>query len=215
MAKTGGICVLLVRPGMTAWDAAGRLQGSCDLPMTPESREEFTQRIRDIKPRKLTTVFAAPDEASRESARILAQASKAKVQTIAALQDMPMGLWEGLRLSELEDRFCRAGRQWLEDPSSVTAPEGACVSEFADSVLESLETELARVKSGATVAIVARPIALGVLHCAMNRAELSEMWAMTTSRPSIEAYELTKNDPRLSHGFAARAGSKDAVLSVA
>lgn len=197
MGKAPGIRLLVMRSGATAWDQAGRVQGSCDLPMTPEGRDQVSRRVQALVPTKLTTILAAPDEASRETARCMAKASSARVTVVPDLADVPLGLWEGLRLDELEERYCRAGRLWLEDPSGVTAPEGQCVADYAERVLARLQEDLAGRRSGTSVGLVVRPIALGVIRCALNGVEMSQLWTMVHERPDDEWYEINSNDSRL------------------
>lgn len=197
MGKAPGIRLLVMRSGATAWDQAGRVQGSCDLPMTAEGRDQVVRRVQTLSSTKFTSILTAPDEASRDTAKLLAKTGAGRVSALPELAEVPLGLWEGLRLDELEERYCRAGRLWLEDPSGVTAPEGQCVAEYAERVMAVLLERLGRCRPGTSVALVVRPIALGVVRCALNEVEMSQMWTMIHERPDDEWYDLTPNDSRL------------------
>lgn len=211
MGKAPGIRLLVMRSGSTAWDQAGRVQGSCDLPLTMEGRARVVGRVSAVSGVRLSTVLSAPDEASRETARTVAKALSGRIDVLPELTELPLGLWEGLRFVELEERYCRAGRLWLEDPCGVTAPEGQCIAEYGREVVAALGARLARCRAGTSVAVVLRPIALGVVRCALNGADMSRLWTMVNDRPDDEWYDLSRGDTRL----AAPARRADAAASAA
>jgi broad specificity phosphatase PhoE len=199
MAKVESKTLLVMRSGETDWDIAGRVQGSVDLPMSGAGEARVRADIAGLgaSAGRLTQVFAAPDEASRQTARLLVEATGAKLQVLAELQDMTLGLWEGMLYEDLERRFCRAGRLFLEDPRGITAPEGEALAEYARRLGKTLPGLARKVRMGASAALVLRPIALGLVRCTLNDADMCQMWSMVTDRPTAEWYVLARNDPRL------------------
>lgn len=198
MAKASPSRLLLMRSGRTEWDLLGRVQGAADLPMSQAGRETVESQARGLAEAGLDVILTAPDEASRGTGAILAEATQAKkVVAVPDLAEMGLGLWEGLRYEELENRYCRAGRQFLEDPSGVLAPEGEAMDDFSAKVRVAVARALARQRKGTTVGIVVRPIALGLIRCVLNGADLGQLWAMLSDRPDVEWYQVFRNDPRL------------------
>lgn len=198
MAKVTTKNILLMRSGQTDWDAAGRVQGATDLPLSTSGQRSVCAEIATLQGQALDAVLSAPDEASRETSRLLAEATGAKVQVVADLADPRLGLWEGMRYEDLEKRFCRAGRLFLEDPCGVLAPEGDSIDACAERVMKAFTKVLGRHKLGSSVGVVVRPIALGMIRCALNDADLGCLWSMVTDRPTMEWYSIQRNDPRLS-----------------
>lgn len=199
MAKPQTKNLLLVRSGQTDWDAAGRVQGATDLPLSSGGRAAIETEVHALTGRELDLVLSAPDEASRETARILAIKTGAKVTVLADLAEPALGLWEGMTYDDLEKRFCRAGRLFLEDPCGVVAPEGDSLLVASDRIMKAFIKGTGKVKLGCGVGVVVRPIALGVVRCALNEADIGELWSMVTTRPALEWYTLQKHDPRLGH----------------
>ena len=187
MAKLGYSRILLMRSGRTEWDLLGRVQGATDLPMAPDSPAKVQSQLRELEGGSVETVYCAPDEASRQTAKLLtAEVAAKRAAAVPALGEMALGLWEGLRHEELEGRFCRAGRLFLDDPSGVMAPDGEQMSAYATRVHAAVSKLIYKRNASAGVAIVVRPLALGVIRCLLNNADLGQLWAMLKDRPDVE-----------------------------
>lgn len=200
MASTSRSRVLVVRSGETEWDRLGRVQGSADLPLSQAGRADIDQRARELESTRLSVVVCAPDEASRETAAILAKASGARVMAESGLGELHLGLWEGLLGSALEAK-CRAGRVFLEGGQGVVPPGAQeSLEQFQARLLPEVFRLVGRRRGDC--AIVLRPIALGTLRCALNNVGLEEIWDMVRSRPNFEWYSLDRNDPRFKGGLS-------------
>lgn len=188
--------VVLVRAGQTDWDRSGRLQGTCDLPLCPEARGELKNTLTTVGVDPPKAVFCAPDEASLESARMVAAAAKAagatspKVNAEESLREMDLGLWEGLSEHELTERFPRAARQWQDDPECVCPPEGEAFAEARGRVIGGVRKIIDKAKPGSVVALVLRPIALGTVRCWLTNAGTDQIWSQVEDRPAAEWFEV-------------------------
>ncbi|MFN7019744.1 MAG: histidine phosphatase family protein [Phycisphaerales bacterium] len=192
MADNATHRLLILRAGATDWDLADRVQGRTDLPLAPRGREAITKVIERLGHPPLAVVLSAEDEASRASAELLAEASRSKVVLVPSLAERSLGLWEGVLRAELEDRFCRAGKRWGENPSCVTPPEGESSDEFAERVISGLKRAMTRVKAKGSrrsslgppmVGVVLRPIAEAVVRCSLAGLPATEIATILRDRP--------------------------------
>lgn len=198
MGKNSYSRVLLMRSGRTEWDLLGRVQGAADLPMGTAGAQAAQKQVALFAGQKLVAIATAPDEASRATAKLLAQATGVKrVTAVPQLGEMALGLWEGLRYEELEQRYCSAGRQFMDNPSGVTAPDGDQVDAYAARVQDAFRQVVGSHRAGSNIGIVVRPLALGLMRCFLNGADICELWAMLKDRPDAEWYDIPRNDPRL------------------
>lgn len=198
MAKRVIRRMLLIRSGPTEWDRSGRLQGQTDLPMLPEAASALAERLATVTVEGMTGLVSSPDEASMTTADLMGERAGVRVQAVDELRELDLGLWAGLRVEELEERFERAGRQWLEDPAAVSAPQGETLSAMAERVLPALERAIVKKRSSVGVAVVVRPIVHAYLRCRLEQLETTEMWRICSEQPSPAWYELNPNDSRLS-----------------
>jgi broad specificity phosphatase PhoE len=210
MAKDAAIRLLLVRTGPTCWDGGGRLQGSCDLPLSEAGKAEVESFVRTLGKVTLSNVVSAPDEASVETAKVVAAAGRripGKVHALPELADPHVGLWEGLREEDLEDRYPRAWGQFTDDVQSVTPPEGETIDSLQARLLPALGRVISKARAGARICIVLRPFALGVLRCRLKGLPMAEAWKYSGPSSAPEWYEVDKNDPRLRPAEPAPAAS--------
>jgi broad specificity phosphatase PhoE len=196
MARTDDFRVLLVRSGPTDWDDAGRLQGETDLPLSDCGKEAFAARVAEIarqaEDHHVEAVLHGPDECSSQSARMLGAQLHARPRQVEDFREMDLGLWEGRRESELLEKHPTVYRQWRQDPTAVTPPDGDTLADTELRVLRALRKQLE--KSGKTgVAIVLRPVAFGIVRCWLADRPLDEMWDVVNEAPEGEWFVIPKD----------------------
>lgn len=110
----------LLRHGPTAWSAERRLQGSCDLPLSPAGRLAVAawQLPREVDHFAWTTSAL---KRARETAALLGHGD-ARVD--ARLNEMSFGEWEGRRLAELAAELGPALQEAEDRGLDFRAPGG-------------------------------------------------------------------------------------------
>ncbi|MBX3352533.1 MAG: histidine phosphatase family protein [Phycisphaeraceae bacterium] len=196
MARTDDLRVLLVRSGPTDWDDAGRLQGETDLPLSACGREAFAARVASVAindaDSQIDVVLHGPDECSGQSGRILAAQLGVRARQVEDFREMDMGLWEGMRESELLERHPTVYKQWRADPTAVTPPDGDTLADAEVRVLRALRKSLE--KAGrAGVAIVLRPVSLGIVRCWLTQRPLEDLWEVVGEAPEGEWFTVPRD----------------------
>ena len=183
------------------------MAGAADLPLTDAGMTQIREIAEGLKGASLSTVLCGPDEASRAVAKAVSEATGARVRGIEGLAEADLGLWEGLRRAELEERYPTAFRQWLEDPCSVTAPEGEATREAGDRIVSALGRALERHKSnGHGIAVVLRPVAYSLVRCWLEGRDASDLWSILAYTPEHRWQTIPREAVK-----AAREGMKAAL----
>lgn len=177
MAKTQTCRFLLMRTGPTEWDEAGRLQGSVDLPLSAAAQKGIGEQAAMLGTAELAVVLCGPDEASQQTAEVVAAQTGCNAKVVDGLREINLGLWEGMLTSEFERRYPRVCRQWLEDPAGVMAPEGESLEEVQERVVTALGREVERYRKVGAVGVVLRPFVWGLVNCRLRSTSTCEMWA--------------------------------------
>ncbi|MEN1704634.1 MAG: histidine phosphatase family protein [Planctomycetota bacterium] len=191
MAKTKDFRILLVRSGRNDWDLAGRVTGVSDLPLCTEGKEDAEALRQYVGDEKLTAILTAPDEASKQTAEIIARvgASKPKMKRIDDLIDVDMGLWEGLLAGDLEERYPKAYKAWLENPASVSVPDGEGFADAEARVLDQLARALSKLSAKSehpAVGVVVRPLIFGIMRSKLLGEPSSKIWSLANDERGYE-----------------------------
>ena len=186
MATPTEVELLLVRCSRTEWDEAGRLGGDCDLPACKAWGEELTAALREHDLSTITTILASPDEASSQTADHIGRLTDKKVRVVEGLREIDLGLWEGQRLDELQERFPGAFNQWKDDPSSVVPPEAEPLADAELRLLTTLAKALDKLNGkGRRVVVVLRPIAFHLVANRLRGLDVAEGWDAAASGPML------------------------------
>jgi len=189
MAERNDILLTLIGCGQTAWEAEGRVHGATDLPLSPTGQASITTIASAIMPKRLGAIYHSSDEASTDTAHIIAEAVGSKPKMIEDLSEPDLGLIEGLTEKDFAERFPRRHKQWLEDPLSLSPPEGEPLADARARIFEACSKILKRSKSDHPV-IVLRPLGLGFMRCWLCDRSVTSLWDIVKARPQIERYAL-------------------------
>jgi broad specificity phosphatase PhoE len=115
--------VFMVRHGATVMSAEDRFAGVTDVELSDEGREQARRLAERLSDEKITAVCASPLGRTVETARILAAPHNLPVQTCDGFREISHGHWEGMKRSEVEEKFPEEMAEWEKDPYTF-APVG-------------------------------------------------------------------------------------------
>lgn len=187
MAKHPDVHLVFVQSGPTEWDEAGRLQGRNDLPLSASAQASLLSLLDDVTEAvsgPVRVVLTSSDEASHRTAKEIAGELGAKVRVIEDLAGIECGLWEGRLESELAERSPKAYRQWRQDPSTASPPEGESVADARHRVMTALSKALEKTQSNPAV-VVLRPGPLGLIRGTLEGRPLSSLWETIEETPRV------------------------------
>jgi broad specificity phosphatase PhoE len=177
---SGSLQLWLMRPAETEWDAERRLRGATDLPATEASLRELRARV-SLMAEGPDVLVHAPDEAAAESARVVASRFACRVRAVRDLRDPDLGLLEGLRTEDFENRFERRYAEWTESPLTAVPPEGEPLSEARARILDAFVGVLES-HSRAKIGLVVHPFALATVRDALARGDGTATWSRVEGR---------------------------------
>jgi broad specificity phosphatase PhoE len=95
--------ILLVRHGETDWNAAGRLQGHTDRPLSDYGRKQARRLAEELAAEEFDAIYASDLARARETAEIVAELLHLPVGLDPDLREKNWGTWEGLTSTERLD----------------------------------------------------------------------------------------------------------------
>lgn len=158
--------LILARHAETVWNAAGRIQGQADPPLSPRGRAQVEALRRRVAGVAVARVFTSDLRRARETAAAFA----AEATPLPELREAAVGAWEGTTRAELRARWPVEYAAYLARPSWDLVPGGETVADFAARIRRGLELALAGAAEGDTV--------VAVTHIGVIRLVLSEVFAL-------------------------------------
>jgi uncharacterized phosphatase len=150
--------ILLVRHGETDWNAARRVQGQTDRPLTERGRRQARALADALEDETFDAVYSSDLSRARDTAKAIAARRGLDVKLHPGLREKDFGTWEGLTDTEVLARFPEARRGHWGD--------GETPDELRERVLRSLR-EIAASHPGERVLVVAHggPLRVVLRHC--------------------------------------------------
>jgi probable phosphoglycerate mutase len=157
--------LVLWRHGRTAWNVAGRAQGSTDVPMDEVGRQQARDaaaRLASLRPR---FVWSSPLSRARDTATELATLTGLPVSTDPRLQEINTGERQGLTVDELRERFPHVWRAFVAGEELPRARGGEIEPEVADRVSAAMHDAVERLDRGESGVLVSHGVSIRVGLC--------------------------------------------------
>jgi len=106
--------ILLVRHGETDWNRQRRFQGRADVPLNEDGRTQVVELAGRHVGERFAAAYTSPLRRAAESAAILGKRLGLVARPTDALQEVDVGSWSGLTVTEIEDRFPQGFRRWID-----------------------------------------------------------------------------------------------------
>ncbi|ERH63038.1 phosphoglycerate mutase [Pantoea dispersa EGD-AAK13] len=154
--------VYLVRHGETVWNAARRIQGQSDSPLTDKGEQQAHQVGERVKSLGITHVIASDLGRTRRTAEIIADACGCTVTLDARLRELNMGCLEQRPLDGLTAEEESWRKALVDGTEGGRIPGGESMEEMATRMHAALNACL-DLPAGSRPLLVSHGMALGVL----------------------------------------------------
>jgi probable phosphoglycerate mutase len=182
--------LLLIRPGITEYDQQGRVQGTLNIPLCEDGRQEVEAMVEELRGQQIAGVYSSPSQSAEQTAESLGQALDLKVKTIDDLENLDHGLWQGMLVSDVKAKQPKVYRQWQEQPENVCPPQGETLTAAKQRVSAVITKLLKKHKSDALFAVVVpEPLASVVRHVVRHDA-WGDLWQSASRTPHWQVIDL-------------------------
>lgn len=167
--------LILIPVGQTDWQAHGRLAGAADLPLNDIGVQQVQALAEQLADQGIKVLCTSDNQTARQTAAILADKLHLSVKTLKGLEEVDVGLWEGLAPHQLKQRYPRAYKQWTEQPATICPPQGESLQHAADRLLAAITQFSLKSKAG-PLGVVLGPLALAVVRSQLQALGLDNFW---------------------------------------
>jgi broad specificity phosphatase PhoE len=180
--------VILIRPGSTDYDQQERIQGNLDIPLNEEGLAEVAQLIDQLRDKNVEVLYTSTTRAAEQTAEAIAEALDIRLRKLDRMENIDLGLWQGMLLGEVKQKQPRVYRQWQESPETVCPPEGETLAQAEERVRTCLTKQFRRWR-GATIGLVLPEPLLSLARHYVTHAELGNLWNAGEGRPLFEVLQ--------------------------
>lgn len=136
--------ILVLRHGQTAWNLAGRFQGSSDIDLDETGRAQAAEAAPELAAYEPVRIVSSDLRRAVDTARPIAEITGLEIQLDKRLRERGYGPWEGLTRREIAERFPEDHARWraqepLLDPEIETWDD--LRSRTDEAVRDLIETE--------------------------------------------------------------------------
>ena len=178
--------------GRTQWADDRRLESVAGVPLSEEDSVQVHLRAKDLFDQDIRAVYAAACESDGQTAQIVSECLAVKWRRKQDLHELNFGLWQGLLVQEIKQRYGKIYRQWRE--GLVAPPGGEAFGAAMSRIGEATEKILKRHR-GQNVLFVLQPIVAALLKCRINGLDASLVWENVDQTGDFYSYDVDQGIP--------------------
>jgi alpha-ribazole phosphatase len=176
--------LLLVRHGLTDWNAAQRFQGQHDLPVNDIGRRQAAALAERLAGEPLQAVIASDLQRAQATAGAIVDRQACLITIEPRLREISFGAWEGLTYAEIAAGHPEVLAAWEKNILENAPPGGETLNQLAGRVQAVLD-ELLLAQDGETILLVAHGGPLQVLICLALGLPPEKYWQFHLSPGSL------------------------------
>jgi probable phosphoglycerate mutase len=180
---------VLIEAGPTPWDVEGRIVGNSSLPLTAEAMDVIRHLLDGVAGPVDSIYYAAANEACQQVAGLISKKFAIRARDIRDLDEVRLGLWQGLFPDAVRARFPTVYPQWEAQPLLVTPPDGEPLEEAIQRIRTPLNRIL-RKNMDLTVVLVLRPMAFQIVRGIMQKQSSVQIAGHLHERQAIATIEI-------------------------
>jgi broad specificity phosphatase PhoE len=169
--------LILIRHGETDWNIEGRWQGQADVALNATGWDQAQETARSLEHTGIAAIYSSDLLRARQTAQVLADATRLPVHVDSRLREIHQGEWQGLLVSEIQSGHAQAYQDRKLDPLSFAPPGGETAAQVRQRVV-SVAQDILRWHPRETVAVVSHGFALAVLIAHLRGESFDRVWEL-------------------------------------
>jgi broad specificity phosphatase PhoE len=183
--------LILIRHGETEWNKQRRIQGCrSDTRLSPKGLEEADRLAAALCKERIDAIYSSPMKRAAETAQIIAEACKMKVEVLNELREIDAGALDGLFERELTGPYETAWKELCSGNATAPLPGGESLQDVQKRTSWAVDRMLEKHIDG-TVIMVAHLLVNLVVVCQVLGIDLGRVARLRQAPASITILELT------------------------
>lgn len=133
--------ILLVRHGETDWNVQKKIQGKTDIPLNEagiKQAEELAEKLVKWE-RPIVGIYTSRLKRASKTAEIIAKRLEKEYLETDGLEEIDLGLWEGLSWDQAAANFPEEYKIWHDNRRYTRSPKGESYQDLLERFLPALQ----------------------------------------------------------------------------
>lgn len=126
--------IYVVRHGETQWNREEVFRGTKDIPLNEIGKKQAERVGLYFSHMPVNRIISSPLSRALQTAEAISKTTNAAVDTMEEFTDMNFGIWEGLALREVEERFPLDFSLWKASPDKLRIENGETLAMVRDRI---------------------------------------------------------------------------------
>jgi probable phosphoglycerate mutase len=181
--------IILVRHGETKWCAERRVRGAVDIPLNSKGKKQAQEIADKLSGLKIKAVYSGEAACSLSTASEIAALHNLKVKKISELNELNMGVWQGLLLDDIKKHHKKQYNAWKSSSTSGHPPGGESAKDAYDRAVSAMHKLIDRHKDE-NICVVSGSVTLSMLKSQFKNMNFEKMWKAIPEKTWWEVLEL-------------------------
>ncbi|MEA4883877.1 MAG: histidine phosphatase family protein [Clostridia bacterium] len=183
--------LFIIRHGDTHHNRDEVFRGRADIHLDDSGEAQAAATGRALSGSGLCAVYASPLSRTVETARAIAAPHGLPVETVDGLNDIDVGLWEGLPVKRVRSEYGIEFVAWQTGPELFRFPGGESLSDVSRRSTDALSSIISSHGQGDSIAIVSHRVVAKLLLLHMVGAPVSSFWNISQDPCCINLIQCT------------------------
>ena len=165
-----------------------RFQGLTDIPLNDTGRQQAGFAKTGLLDVELAAIYTSPLQRAVETAEIIRGDREIPIYPTEGLREMGIGEWEGLLVSEIDERYPGWYDIWRTAPTQIRLKGG---EPYAETQKRAWKTfwEIVKEQEGKTVLIVSHMMCISSILLTVAGIPLDEVWQHPIGNAALNIVE--------------------------
>ncbi|QXM06052.1 histidine phosphatase family protein [Crassaminicella indica] len=186
----------LIRHGQTKWNIESRAQGSKNVELTEEGRNQAVLLAKSMKKYRIDAIYSSDLDRAYETAKILGKTMNLEVKKIDGLREMSFGEWEGLTNEEIQRSYLKDYTVWRNEPHKAIIPGGEKLLEVQKRGLKAIY-DIVKENENKNIVVVSHGVIIKSIILGLMDIDLSYFYKIRQDNTCMNVIEYKSYGPVL------------------
>lgn len=184
----------LVRHGQTIWNTLGQTQGHGNSPLTELGERQAENLASILKEYPIDMIFCSDLGRAIQTAEIIGKEINIDPIPTSSLREMGFGVWEGMKISDIESKYPEMFAKWRNEPDKVDIPGAetlTIVKERQDKFIDELNDKY----EGKHILLVSHSVTVRVMLLSFLESHLKNIYRIKQDNTALNIVEFKNYGP--------------------